>query len=89
MGFCLAEFSSCPGGTLKRLYVKTAVGGVVSAPVGADPTVSARSAALGDTIASFTTRYYAVYYRDPTVLGGCPAASTFNVSQAQSVFWSP
>jgi len=29
-----------------------------------------------------------VYYRDPGVLGGCPATSTFNVTQQLSVLWS-
>jgi hypothetical protein len=78
----------CAGGTLKRLYVKNAAAGVVVAPIGADLPVHARSAALGDTIAPGSTRYYQTYYRDPTVLGGCSSGSTFNVSQALSVVWS-
>jgi hypothetical protein len=49
--------------------------------------VHARSAALGDTIAPGTHRYYGVYYRDPTVLGGCPAASTFNITQQLDLLW--
>jgi formylglycine-generating enzyme required for sulfatase activity len=77
----------CLSGTLKRLYVKAAVGGSISAPAGSDPSVSARSAALGDPIAPGTTRYYIVYYRDPVVLGGCSAASTFNVTQSGSIGW--
>ena len=79
----------CAGGTLKRLYVKTAVGGSISAPQGGDPSVSARSAALGDPLAGGSTRYYGVYYRDPTVLGGCPATSTYNVTQSGSIGWVP
>jgi len=77
----------CAGGSLKRLYVKSAVGGNVSAPGLGDASVSARSAALGDTITAGATRYYGVYYRDPIVLGACPAASTFNMTQAESVLW--
>ncbi len=77
----------CVGGSLKRLYTHNASGGVVSAPVGADPSVSARSAALGDTILPGSTRYYQTYYRDPTVLGGCPSTSTFNVSNGLSLYW--
>jgi phosphatidylinositol-3-phosphatase len=77
----------CAGGSLKRLYVKTASGGVASAPGLGDASVSARSAALGDTITAGATRYYGVYYRDPTVLGACPAASTFNITQSESVLW--
>ena len=34
------------------------------------------------------SRWYAVYYRDPIVLGGCPAASTFNVTQTQRIVWA-
>jgi Galactose oxidase, central domain len=75
----------CASGTLKRLYVHNAVGGVVSAPVGTDLSVTARSAALGDPIAPGSLRYYAVYYRDPA---GGPAGCgglTFNVSNGLSI----
>jgi hypothetical protein len=78
----------CAGGVLKRLYVKTASGGTAIAPVAGDPTVDAQSAALGDPITAGSTRYYQTYYRDPTVLGGCPSVDTFNVSQGLAVFWS-
>ena len=77
----------CVGGGLKRLYVKTSAGGSITVPGPGDPSVSARSAALGDTIVAGTNRWYAVYYRDPIVLGGCPATSTFNVTQTQLVTW--
>ena len=79
----------CAGGSLLRLYVKTAAGGASSAPVGADPTVSARSAALGGPIFAGDTRHYLVYYRDPVVLGGCPAASTFNTTPTGTSTWRP
>ena len=36
-----------------------------------------------------TSRYYGVYYRDPIVLGGCPAASTFNMTNQLAAYWSP
>jgi len=80
----------CVGGALKRLYKRNASGGVVTAgfSVG-DPPVHVRSAALGDTISPGSARYYFVYYRDPIVLGGCPAASTFNCTQAGSLIWHP
>jgi len=77
----------CVGGTLERLYVKTAIGGMIRAPEAGDLSVSARSSALGDAIAPGTTRWYAVYYRDPIVLGGCDAASTFNMTQTLEVSW--
>lgn len=78
----------CVGGSLKRLYVKAAAGGSITAPAGADPTVSARSAALGDNIVAGQHRYYTAYYRDPVVLGGCAANATFNVTNAQDVTWN-
>ena len=79
----------CAGGMTKRLFVKTAVAGSITAPdFGAgDSTVSARSAAKGDVIQPGQSRYYLVYYRDPIVLGGCPASSTFNATQTGQVTW--
>lgn len=80
----------CAGGTLKRLYVKNAVGGVVIAPQSGDPSISARSAALGDTIQAGQTRVDQIYYRDPN-LSFCPppAGNTWNVSNAVRVAWQP
>ena len=79
----------CAGGNLKRLFSKTAAGGSISAPnfAGGDLSVSARSAALGDVIQPGQSRWYLVYYRDPAVLGGCPASSTFNATQTGEVHW--
>jgi hypothetical protein len=79
----------CVSGTLIRLYVKTAHSGSISAPRASDASVSARSAQLGDPIAPGSQRHYGVYYRDPQVLGGCPAASTFDITQQLSVLWQP
>jgi hypothetical protein len=78
----------CTGGTLKRLYVKSASGGVVDAPQGADLSVSARSAALGDPISGGTFRFYQVYYRDANA-AFCPnpPGGTFNVSNGLTVAW--
>ncbi len=77
----------CVGGSLKRLYLKSASGGIAIAPAGADPSVHARSAALGDVLSAGMTRYYQAWYRDPIVLGGCPPTSGFNISQGLSVHW--
>ncbi len=81
----------CVGGSLKRLYTRNASGGSVTAPdIGAgDPAVSVRSAARGDVIQPGQSRWYLVYYRDPVVLGGCPATSTFNATQSGRVDWGP
>ena len=77
----------CVGGTLKRLFVHTAIAGAISAPSGADPSVTARSASLGSPIAPGSTRYYTVYYNDP--LGG-PAGcggATFNASNGLAILF--
>jgi hypothetical protein len=81
----------CTGGVLKRLFTKAASGGSITAPdFGAgDPTVSARSAAKGDLILAGQSRLYLVFYRDPIVLGGCPAASGFNTTQTGRISWMP
>jgi hypothetical protein len=79
----------CAGGSLKRLYTKAAVGGAATAPTGGDADVHTRSSQLGDVIPVGTSRYYYVYYRQPTVLGGCPAASTFNATQTVATIWAP
>jgi hypothetical protein len=75
--------------SLKRLYTKTAVAGAIIAPQAADASISARSAALGDNIPTGARRYYGVYYRDPTVLGGCAVMSTFNITQQLDLTWNP
>jgi len=84
----------CAGGVLRTLYTKTASGGSITAPdSGAgDPTVSARSAALGDPLAAGQTRWYFVAYRDPIAVCPAPFAmtprQTFNVTQTWQVDWS-
>jgi hypothetical protein len=80
----------CADGNLKRLYTRNASGGSVTAPIGAEPSVSARSAALGDTIPALGTRLYQTYYRDPSA-SFCPAppGSTFNASNGLRILWGP
>ena len=75
----------CVAGILKRLYVKNASGGAVSAPAIGDPSITVRSAQLGDTIPAGGTRYYQVYYRDPNT-GWCPSL-TFNVTNGVRIGW--
>src|SRR5262249_49701509 len=77
----------CTGGSLLRLFTKTAVAGVVSAPEGGDPALSARSATLGQPIGIGSTRYYQVYYRDGSATFCPPPNATWNVSSALSVLW--
>jgi FG-GAP-like repeat len=78
----------CVGGSLKRLYVRNAVGGVLTAPQPGEPSISARSAALGDTIHARSTRCYQVYYRDgDPAFCAAPQGSSWNVSSGLAVRW--
>jgi len=82
----------CTAGTIKRLYIKIAIGGSISAPqFPSDPSIPARSAALGNPILVGEQRIYQVYYRDTTLLlPGCPLpANQFNVTDAALVTWLP
>jgi Tol biopolymer transport system component len=90
-GLAYGQGVRCAAGTLKRLFTKTAAGGSITAPdFGAgDPSVSARSAAMGDPIPVAGSRWYLVYYRDPIVLGACPSSLTFNATQTGQIAWSP
>jgi hypothetical protein len=88
-GLVFGQGVRCVTGSANRLYLKTAIAGSVTAPGAGDLSVSARSAALGSPIAPGTHRYYGVYYRDPILLGGCPAGSGFNVTQQLDVLWHP
>ena len=90
-GIVYGQGVRCVAGTLKRLYTKSASGGSITAPnFGAgDPSVSARSATLGNPIQPGQSRWYLVYYRDPNILGGCSSVSTFNATQTGRVDWLP
>ena len=79
----------CTGGALKRLYKIDAVGGVASVPQPGDPSISARSAQLGDVITSGSTRYYYTYYRDPSMtFCASPPGNTWNVTNNLAVVWT-
>ena len=87
-GFLFGDGLRCASGSLKRLYIKTASAGVVSAPQGGDQSITQRSAAKGDVIPPGGTRYYQVYYRDsdPTF---CPAPTGdgFNSTSGVIIVW--
>jgi hypothetical protein len=90
-GVVFGQGVRCVSGALLRLYIKSAVGGSITAPdfgLG-DPDVPTQSASLGGPIAPGQMRSYMAYYRDPIVLGGCPSTSTFNGTNAGEVVWLP
>ncbi len=79
----------CVSQVLKRLYLKSAVGGVASVPQPGDLSISARSAALGDVLTTGAIRHYQTYYRDPNPTW-CPnpPGNGWNISSGLSVVWS-
>ena len=89
LGAIYGQGVRCMGGTLKRLYTKQASSGSITSPSGSEPSVSQRSAQLGDPYNPPTTRYYLVYYRDPVVPIGCPSTATFNCTESGSINWIP
>ena len=87
-GFLFGDGLRCTAGHLRRLFVKSAVAGVASAPEPGDPSITSRSAALGDPIQPGATRYYQTYYRDPDPsFCPAPAGGTFNVTSGQVITW--
>lgn len=76
----------CAAGNLKRIGTHNAVGGASSYPQGGDPSITARSAALGDPIGPGATRYYLAYYRDPNLIFCTPTG--FNATQGLSIVWN-
>jgi len=80
----------CVTGSLKRLYTGAASGGTIVRPGPLDPSVSSRSATLGDPLAAGDTRYYVAYYRDPQATGPCGSPSqTYNSTQGGRITWLP
>src|SRR5260221_4488731 len=88
-GIVYGQGIRCVAGSLRRLYVKAAVAGSITAPQGGGLAVAARRAALGSPIVPGQHRWVLVYYRDPIVLGGCPGSSTFNSTGTLDVGWVP
>ena len=90
-GVVFGQGVRCAGGQLKRMYLRAASAGAVTLPDFAlgDPSISIRSAALGDPIPAGQSRWYSVYYRDPVVLGGCPGSSTYTTGPTMRADWQP
>ena len=88
-GVSFGQGLRCAGGALKRMYVHIASGGSITAPSGLDLPISLRSAALADPLSPGSKRYYFVYYRDPLVVGGCPASAGFNATDTLQLAWRP
>jgi hypothetical protein len=87
-GVTFGDGVRCASGTIARLFVRTASTGTVSVPADGDPTIRARSAALGDPVLPGERRYYQTYYRDGNP-SFCPppTGSSFNVTNAVKIVW--
>lgn len=80
----------CTGGVIKRLYFRNAVAGSITLPnfgLG-DLDIPTRSAAVGNPINPGENRWYQVYYRDGTVVGGCPSSLQFNITNGSQITWN-
>lgn len=80
----------CVGGQLKRLASRAVNNGaaIFPDPAAGDPSIQARSAALGAPIPAGATRVYQVYYRDDSsTFCPSPVGSTFNVTNAMRILW--
>jgi hypothetical protein len=75
----------CVDTNLLRIGVHNASSGTAFYPHSGDLSITARSASLGDPIASGTSRFYQAYYRDPN-LAFCTGAG-FNASSAVGIAW--
>ena len=83
-GITYGDGVRCVDGNVRILYAKRAKSSA-SAPLGSDPSVRSRSAALGDVIPPGATRYYQVAYRDPDP-SFCPGG-LFNVTNGYWITW--
>jgi hypothetical protein len=89
-GVTFGDGVRCAAGSLKRMYAKNAVGGIVHAPATGDPSITTQSTNLGDPIfpLSGQIRYYQAYYRDPDpTFCTTPASNTWNVSGMITITW--
>jgi hypothetical protein len=81
----LGQGLDCAGGVVSRLLVRRSVNGVATAPGSQGPSLSSRSAQLGDPLSAGSIRVYQVFYRDAAY---STCRSSFNLSSAQQIVWT-
>lgn len=87
-GLTFGDGVRCVSGTLVRLGVQSAAGGVAAYPGPADPSITLRSAARGDPIAPGTVRNYQGWYRDgDPAFCASPQGGDGNVTNAVRITW--
>jgi hypothetical protein len=78
----------CTTGVARKLATRRSSGGSASYPGAGDPTLSGRSAQLGDPLQPGDVRYYQVVYRDPNPsFCPSPSGSSFNITNAVQIIW--
>ena len=87
-GMLFGDGVLCVKTNVKRLAMTYASQGTAVFPAAGDPSITARSSALGDPILPGTPRFYQAYYRDP-VTSFCPPplGDAFNASNAVEIDW--
>jgi hypothetical protein len=78
----------CTIGPVRKLAARRTASGSASYPGPGDPSISARSAQLGDPLHAGSVRYYSVVYRDPSVsFCQTPIGGLFNLTNVIRVAW--
>jgi hypothetical protein len=79
---------SCLSGTVIKIAVKRASSGSASYPESGDPSISSKSAALGNVLLPGTSRNYQAVYRDPDA-NFCPSplGNMLNITNAVRINW--
>ncbi len=78
----------CTIGPRLKLAARRTASGSATYPGPNDPSISARSAQLGDPLHAGSVRYYSVVYRDPSLTYcASPAGGAFNITNVIRVAW--
>ena len=78
----------CTAGLQRKLAMRRTLNGAARYPEGSEPSISVRSAQLGDPLQPGMIRYYSAVYRDPDI-AFCPSptGAAFNLTNAIRVAW--
>lgn len=89
-GYTSGQGVLCLTDMVKRLYIKTAQFGSITAPQAGDQAIHVRAEQMGVGMLPGWTKYYQVAYRGGAI-GSCPATPQFqmNATQARRITWGP
>ena len=87
-GIVFGDGIRCVAGSLRRIALEIGAGGAAQYPGPGEPSISARSAALGDPFGPGATRWYQTYYRDANLaFCSAPTGNSWNVTNGLVVAW--